>query len=203
MINQTQRRRGIFLPVVAVMMLLVMMSVLMVSRYGSDTRYLLRRAEAAELCREAALSAATEVRNAIASELNLPPEDWPQWIKDLLPPFSDEVTPVDGLSAIITSDSFKSKDVVISGITLRCIDRRTGHRVKAQGLLEIKVRAECKLATMAPVSMLRTECIRYYVQYETVSFTVDPNNAAISFPVVKPKISLFPLCSSEVGGATL
>jgi len=196
------KRRGMFLPVVAVILMLVMLSVLMLSRFGTDTRSMLRRAEAAELCRQAAESALCEMRTAVDDELQGAADGWPDWWRKLLPPYDTTLDdPAPAVAVPVTAAAFAPCFVTLDGLTIRCLDRRPGHQVKAQGLVEFAATATCTRPGDAPVALTRTERCRYYVQYETVSSTPDPANPAVSYPVVVPSVTFFPLCAAETGEA--
>jgi hypothetical protein len=197
-----RKQRGIFLPIVAVMMLLVMLSVLMVASFGSESRKLLRRAEMAEVCRGAATSALRELRSAIEKDIEGTSDTWPEWWKGMLPPYDG--LPADELPDVITpatTAAYAPLGVTIDSISVKCLDRRTGHQVKAQGLLEFLVTASWQGKGYDDVSVTRAERLRFYVQYRTIGSVPDPSNPAVSYPDVEPSLMLFPLCTEErVGG---
>jgi len=199
--NRRHPRLGVFLPIVAILMLLVMLSVLIVASFGSETRKLLKRAEMSEVCRVAAISAIRELRVAVDNDLQGDDDTWPQWWKEMLPPYSGlPSSKMPNAKAPATKAAFARSQIQLSGLAVSCLDRRTGHKVKAQGLLEFVVTAQWKGKGFKKVAVTRSERVRFLVQYKTVGEIPDPSNPAVSYPIVEPSIMLIPLCGEEREG---
>jgi len=162
MLKGLNRRRGIFLPLVLVIMVLVMFSVFLLSMFGSETRNAVRNAEGSRRVSLAARSAIVEARRIIETQLRGDPAAWDPFWQGMLPPVvepSDPTAKID-IAALVTTGAWSKMS--ISTVEVRCVHRKVvGSR--AQGLLGFTCHCQWTGAPGVSRSTKRTEWHRFVV----------------------------------------
>ena len=136
------QKRGIVLPVVLGLVMLVVLSALMISSFGSNTRKLLLGAQGANLCRHAAEGAIIEARAFCQSQVNMAPDDWEPFFKGLVPGNQMEPAQLEFFPSV-AAKSAKRLGVTLTKVTIKRLHVTTTFS-RAQGLLSFSVEASWK-----------------------------------------------------------
>ena len=135
-------KRGMVLPIVLGLVMLVVLSALMISSFGSNTRRLLLGAQGANLCRHAASGAISEARAFCQSQVNMAPDDWEPFFKGLIPGNGMEPKEFTFIPSIAQL-SAKRLGVTVGKVTIKRLHVTTSFS-RAQGLLSFSVEASWK-----------------------------------------------------------
>ena len=187
-------RKGLFLPILASLVVLVAVSVSFVACFGANSRYTQKRNEEMLLCDLAASSAIEEIKAAIVLTTSEDSEDWPEWWQGLLPPF-EALKGAPSAAVPITEKVFKASEVTIDKVELSCVERQSGHKKKAQGLLRVSV--EVSMGTNTRIR--RTQLLQFYLQPCVTSTEASVTNPLVYHPKASYALNIFPLCSIVKG----
>jgi len=159
-------RRGMILPMILVLVLLLAISVMILTSFSSENRGLIIRSEKKLNCQLAAESAITEVRTLISSELSRQGQ-WSQIFRNLLPPHTSIPTEEKEVYASRTAQTYEGS-VYVHPVRIRALVKHIKNG-RTQGLLSFSVLAESSQSTFSSLRLLRVEHIRFVVSRDSLS----------------------------------
>ncbi len=133
-------KRGIILPIVLGLIMLVVLSAMLISGFGTNTRRLLIGAQGANLARLAADSAINEAKAFCLSQTALSPTDWEPFFQGLLPNPKNKPEEFEFIPSV-TTKSFSALGVTLSKVKVKKLHLTTIHS-RAQGLVSLVVEAK-------------------------------------------------------------
>ena len=191
-------RDGLFLPILASLVVLIGMSITIVASFGANSRYMQKRNELSLICDLAASSAIEEVKASVYVATSSDAKEWPEWWQGLLPPHNKELNGNPTLVTPVTEKVFARQGIKIEDVSLSCIDRQTGHKKKAQGLLQISVTVS-RGSLGAKTRVKRVQLYQFYLQPVVKTTEVTMSNPLVYHPTATYSLSLFPLCTIVKG----
>ncbi len=155
-------RAGFLLPIAACVLVLIMMSVLLVSRFGSDTRLAFIRQEAAIHCNNAALSAIAEARERVRRELEEPVNSWKPWWQSLRPQSALGAENPLKLEPTMARKTYLTRKIDVKDVSIVCLHKSVS-RGRAQGLLSFSVEVFWKSKDEKTLQLRYEERVRFMV----------------------------------------
>jgi len=162
-------RRGIIVPVVALLLAVSLMTAFTIASFGSNVRRTVTTGRVDFRIQNILKSALTEAQAVIESEdpgLAAVPLD--SWWAQLLPPFDGQDPPEHSIDPVVVRREMGEDNLTISPVTLHCI-HRDSRKGTAQGLLMAAATVRVKIGTLSERVVQRKVLLRYLVVSETDS----------------------------------
>lgn len=164
--NSGSLNSGFFLPIAACFIALILLSVLILSAFGSGTRNIMKHADVSMKCRLAASSAILEARRKLEAETQRPVEGWEPWLRELLPPLalSKEMDSQYELEISATPDLMNKYNIDCANeVIVTCLDKGA-YNGRFQGLLSFRVVVSANSSRRNRVEVMREERVRFIIQ---------------------------------------
>ena len=152
-------REGVFLPMILIILLLIAISVIILTKFGSDNRNFIYRFQEKSKCEAAAISAICEAREAIDSQLRQPASEWEEFFSSQLSAMAPLNTGEHLIASQATTRAFMT-DVDVSLVAVTCL-HRSMENGRAQGLFSLSVTAKSNNKKFSSLRIRREERIRF------------------------------------------
>ncbi len=163
-VSGLRQRRGLFLPLAAVVIVLVSFSAFFVSQYTSGIRQRIKTSHIRGKLNWALNSAKAEAMAYIFNEepgfQSVPAASW--W-SALIPPYGAIPTVPFMINPVLTNETFADDGITAEQVEVRCL-HMGAKNARCQGLIEVRVSAKCERDSIGILKRSRKSLYRFRSQ---------------------------------------